>query len=319
MLPALRAAGSGTVLLQGFPRSLEDADALEAALGPPAVVLLLQADADTARARLVARDRAVPRGGGGVAQRASEREARAAERLRVYDAVTVPMLRRYGRRELVRVVPAGAGVPAAAVAADARLPLLPQLALLVADPGLGALETELASAAGRELGYATLDMAALLSAEDAVGGPHSAAIRAAAAGGHALSQAVVLAVVAAAVRACGARRVLLQGFERSAWDGTPCGAQLLPRQLHDHVFALEAAVGPVKGCVVLQASWDDRVARTGARTSGELRALRERVRRWERGVGPALALFAPLGKALELDTTGLSAGDVFARAAQYLQ
>lgn len=88
---------------------------------------------------------------------------------------------------------------------------------------------------------------------------------------------------------------------------------------HDQVFALEATIGAVRGCVVLDAGLDTRVARAKAKTAGEVAALREAVQTFQREKVPVAAFFQRLGKATVIDTTALAPDDVYEAARPFLE
>lgn len=316
---AIARCGKRVIALEGFPRNADDAAALEVAFGgPPACVVHLDAPADVAAARVTAREASRPH------LATPQLAAVVASRLAAWEAATAPVLKAYARRGLLRSVPAGSASPPAAVLAALRPLLQPQLAVLVAADGAG--REELAVAAGRELGYATLRVGRLLRAHVAARGRHAAVIAAALAAGRTVPAAVAADVIADAVAAATASspsctRFLLDGFPRVVHDGAP--------GVHDQLFALEAAVGPVKGCVSLAADWDARVTRTlgggggsgsgAAPTPGQLAELRARVETAQRETGPVAAYFAGLGKAVAVDTTARTGAQVYEAVRPFLE
>jgi adenylate kinase family enzyme len=201
-------------------------------------------------------------------------------------------------------------VPPPATVFEAVRPLFqPQLAVVVGTVGSG--RGELAMRAGRELGYHVLHVTQLLQQEAAAGSARGAVVAAAFAAKRTVPADVAVDVIRAAMASSTASRFLLDGFPRVVSAGFP--------HVHDQVFELEARVGPVKGCIVLEASWDARVARTGAKSAGELAQLKAAVDTFRREKLPVHTLFERLGKAVTIDTTRLTADDVYEAARPFLE
>ena len=307
VLSALAASGGRRALLSGFPRSAADLAALEAAVGPLACVLHCAAPAGGG----LGGSSAAPEAracGSSPAERAARRAARSA----AFEAHTAPLLRRLRAAGAIarRSTPGeDAGGPPA-LAAAMRGALAPQLALLAAG-GPGGGGGALARAAGAALGYHTLPLEALLTARLAAGGRFASDIARAAASGRTLPTAVALDVLRAAVRASPAQRFLILGFPRAGHDGTP--------RVHEQLFELEAAVGPVKGCVQLLAEGAIRAQRTAADTPGRAAALQLRLRNAQRETQPAVDFFQRLGKAALIDTNRRTPAEVFEAARPFLE
>lgn len=85
------------------------------------------------------------------------------------------------------------------------------------------------------------------------------------------------------------------------------------------MFGLEAALGPVKGCVLLDAALPVRVARAAAKTPGELAAVTESVQTSERELSPVVAWFRKLGKAVTVETSKMAPEEVFEAARPFLE
>lgn len=298
---AVAAYGACKVLLEGFPRTAEDATALEAALSSPACVINLEVMSDVAKARLLARDKT-----NGHLQ-PQELEEAVAARLAAFEQGTAPVLKAYARRGLLRSF--SGETSQAAVYSSLRPVFQPQLAVLVAGDGAGG--EEIAVIAGRELGYQTLHVTSLLKAHVSASGPHSKAISTALASKRTLPTSVVVDIIREAVHASGASRFLLSGFPRRVHDGFPA--------VHDQVFDLEAAIGPVKGCVHLTAEFDVRAQRSGASSDGQLRQLRERLQTCAREKEPVASFFAQLGKTIVIDTSSRAAAEVYEVARPFLE
>jgi adenylate kinase family enzyme len=121
----------------------------------------------------------------------------------------------------------------------------------------------------------------------------------------------VLEVLHRAVRRSVASRFILDGFPRAVSLGFP--------SVHDQVFALEARIGPIRGCIGLVASEAVRVERAGAKTPGEVAAVREKVATFLREKQPVLNFFAGVGKAVTIDSGAKPPGDVYEAARPFLE
>jgi adenylate kinase family enzyme len=86
------------VLIDGFPRAIDQAELFERVYGPPAAVVLVQCEEETMRRRLLARGRS--------GTRKDDTEVIANKRIRGYREHTVPVLDHYKKRGLLLVVDA---------------------------------------------------------------------------------------------------------------------------------------------------------------------------------------------------------------------
>jgi adenylate kinase len=103
------ARGAELILLDGFPRTLEQAVAFEAAFGPPARVLSLEADEATLRSRLRAR------------ARADDTDAFIRKRLVFFQTQSAPVTDAYDARGLLARVDAAQSVDGVGADVDAAL------------------------------------------------------------------------------------------------------------------------------------------------------------------------------------------------------
>jgi adenylate kinase family enzyme len=219
----------------------------------------------------------------------------------------MPVVRHYEKQRLVRTVN---GVqPKEHVLAATRNLFQPQLVLVLGTVGSG--RSELGVRAGRELSYATLHVTKILEAEVASASADGAVIKAAMDASRTVPTDVTISAIKRAIAATSAPRFLIDGFPRLVSAGFP--------GVHDQVFALEAGVGAVKGCIALDCEPDMRVARSGAKTPGELAALRARVDTYRREKLPVLSFFQKIGKACVIDTTKKTADEVFEAARPFLE
>lgn len=344
-------------LVDGFPASPAQADALPGIFGgQPSAVLLLDAPAAVCKARLQRRGKATAAaiaaiakasaaklaaaGGAGAAAAAKSplhaAAAAAAQRLRAATA-DAPLgardddsdaaidarlaawedpaagagaaLARFREARLVKAFPVAGTGSVDLVSASLRPLFQPQLVVLAGGAGTG--RRELAVRAGLELGYATLRVPALLREEAAAGSALSAVIAEAMEAKRTVPTEAVVALLRRAVLRSGASRFIVDGFPRVVSAGFP--------SVHDQVFALEAALGPIKGCVGLVASESVRASRLAASTPGELAAVRAKVTSFAREKMPVLTFFTAVGKAATIDTSAVAPDDVYEAARPFLE
>lgn len=345
-------------LVDGFPASPAQADALPGIFGgQPSAVLLLDAPAAVCKARLQRRGKATAAavaaiakataaklaavgGAGGAAAAAKSpvhaAAAAAAARLRsstpdaplgardddsdaAIDARLAAWedpaagagaaLARFREARIVKSFPVAGSGSVDLVTASLRPLFQPQLVVLAGGAGTG--RRELAVRAGLELGYATLRVPALLREEAGAGSALSAVITEAMEAKRTVPTEAVVALLRRAVLRSGASRFIVDGFPRVVSAGFP--------SVHDQVFALEAALGPIKGCVGLVASESVRATRLGASTPGELAAVRAKVTSFAREKMPVLSFFTAVGKAATIDTSAVAPEDVYEAARPFLE
>jgi adenylate kinase len=303
LVQAMAGSACRRFLLDGFPRSLEQAEAFEAVHGLPNFVLHFEGAVEVLKARVLAAGKAA---GGALRQDATEEAI--AMRFEQYRSSEEAVVRAYDERRLVRSV--GSLPPPDTVFARLRRLFQPPLVVLLRDAGCR--HAELCARLGRELGYATLDVEALLAAEAASGSSHGKALAAAAAARRTPPIAPVLAVLERAMQANpAAQRFLLDGYPRLVSAGFP--------GVHDQVMAAEERLGAFKGAVVLSASFEARAARAGAKAPGELALVRARADAFRREKAPVVAFFDKLGKTCALDTTSASLEEMVESARPYLE
>ena len=300
LVSAMRQSGGQRFLIDGFPRSLEQAAALEQALGaPPNFVLSFEVPRDVVKKRLVERGRA--------SGRADDTPAVIEKRFAAFDEQAAPVIKHYKRLSLVRVIHGLA--PPSEVFAEVRPHFQPQLVVVLGTVGSG--RSELAVRAGRELNYHQLQVTKLLDAEVASGSATGAVIAAALKAKRSVPSEAVIDVLRRAMAGSPAPRFILDGFPRLTSDGFP--------GVHDQIFALEASVGAVKGAIHLDCDFDMRVARAGAKLPGEIAQLRERLDTFRREKEPVRQFFEKLGRAVRVDTTKKTAVEVFDAVRPFLE
>jgi adenylate kinase len=297
---AMASAPNRKFLLDGFPRSMAQAEALDAVLGgPPTLAIYLEVPKEVALARLLKRGKTSGRG--------DDNEEAIKKRFATFDEQSAPVITFYKGRSIVRTV--SALPPADQVYTALRQYLQPQLAVVVGTVGSG--RRELAERAGRELGYHTLQVTKLLEEEAASGSEDGAAIAAAFAAKRTAPLPATLRVIRSAMAHSPAQRFLLDGFPRVVSAGFP--------GVHDQVFALEAEVGPVKGCICLEADEATRLTRTGAKTAGEIAAVKVREQTLLREKMPVVPFFQRLGKAASISTNTARPDEVYEAARPFLE
>jgi len=204
---ALRSArATGTVLVDGFPRTPAQAAAYNAALGPPTLVLSLEAEEATLKGRLLG-------GAGGAKEGAAAAAASSfARRYRQYVEGTLGVLDLYGREGRVRAIDASQPPPAVLAALSQALQPTTVYMLGLPGTGKGTQGARLAQA----YGYIHLCMGDLVRAEVASGSAVGKRLEEATSQQQLVGDEDVLALLARAMSASGGSRFLLDGFPRSA-------------------------------------------------------------------------------------------------------
>jgi len=328
---AIRASGSSRFLLDGYPRTQAQASSLEAALGcQPAFALFFDLPKDTAKARLLKAAGVAPAAvgdegdGGGeegdAVAAASSSSSSGAEknsvvskinhRLEQFDSTTRPFVHALDTVRLLKSVPSLP--PPATVFARVRRFFTPQVLVLLCDEGC--MGEDFSRIVGRELGYCTLDVEALLAEEAARGSVDGKALGAAAKARRTPPLAPTLNVLERAIaRNRATSRFVLKGFPRVISAGFPA--------VHDQVMVAEERLGAFKGAVVLSATLDVKVARAGAKVPGEVAVVRGRADAFRRECGPCINFFEKLGKVCSIDTSpaSLTANDLLDATRPYLE
>jgi adenylate kinase len=200
---AIEAAGpTGRFILDGVPADMEQALALDRAFGAPLFVVSLVAPDAVLLARLMQR-----KDGG----RGDEHSAVHKRALQNYHESTAPVAELYAKQARVRVVDA-AQAPDAVFAA-VRAALLPSTVFVLGAPGSG--KATQAARLAAEFGYLPLSTGDLLRAEVERGSADGAAIAAHLAAGTLVPLATTVRLLATAMAASRARRVLVSGFPRA--------------------------------------------------------------------------------------------------------
>jgi len=296
---AMRASNGSKFLVDGFPRAMDQALALEKIVGKPNFVLHFDVPREVVKARLLSRGKS--------SGRSDDNEEAIQKRFVVFDEQSKPVISHYEKQRLFRTV---SGVPSSDIVFGSVAPLFqPQLVLLLGTVGSG--RSELAMRAGRELGYHTLHVTQLLEEEAKSGSAAGKSVADALKAQRTVPIDATLSVIARAMASSPASRFLIDGFPRIVSAGYP--------GVHDQVFALEARIGAVKGAVHLDAAYDMRLARSGAKAPGEVAALRQRIDTFRREKAPVLTFLEKIGKAVTVDTTKKTPDEVFEAARPFLE
>jgi adenylate kinase len=299
LLKAITSSSSRKVLLTGYPTSLRQAELLERDLGMPSVVLKLDGSRDVFKARLLKLAKA--------ASRAEETESLISKRFASFEEQYAPVVARYTAAKIVRTIDA---CPQPEIVFSSIKPFFqPQIAFLVAAVGSG--RNELALRAGKLLGYCTLRVPSLLQVEARSGSAAGAVIADAFARKATVPVETALAVIQKAILSSSCTRFLLEGFPRTVTHGFP--------SVHDQVFAVEAKLGVVRGCVCLDTETQVRLHRAGSKTPGEVAIVQRKVQTFQREKVPVLTFFQKIGKATVIDTSTISPDAVFEAARPFLE
>jgi len=296
---AMARSPGGRFLVDGFPRSREQAESFERLAGQPAFVLFFDCPEDAMRSRLLERGKS--------SGRSDDNAETIVKRFRTFQEQSLPVVLDYKARGLLREV--SAVPPRDEVYATTRLFFQPELVVLCGASGSG--RGEFTSRAGLQLGYHTLRVRELLEAEAAHDTPRGRALRRALAMRRTSPLDETVQVIKQAISRSRAARFILDGFPRLTSEGFPA--------VHDQVFALDDAVGPIRGCVCLDAHLAQRKARIrGSPTVGQEAALARSVNAFKREKLPVVAYFEAIGKTRVVDTTP-EPEEVFQAASPFLE
>jgi adenylate kinase len=296
---AMRRSPGNRFLIDGFPRAREQSEAFERLVGQPKFVLFFDCPEATMRSRLLER--------GKTSGRADDNEEAIMKRFVTFQEQSLPAITDYKGRGLLKEISA---VPSKdAVYQGVRKLFQPELVVMCGASGSG--RGEFTSRAGLQLGYHTLRVPKLLEEEAARDTPRAAAVRRALGMHRTCPLDATVQVLREAMARSTATRFILDGFPRLTSEGFP--------SVHDQVFALEESVGPVRGCVCLDAHLAQRKARIlGVPTVGQEAALARSVNAFKREKLPVVAYFEAIGKTRVVDTTP-PPDEVFQAAAPFLE
>jgi adenylate kinase len=286
-------------LIDGFPRSREQAEVFERLVCQPQFVLFFDCPEATMRSRLLER--------GKTSGRSDDNEATILKRFHTFVTESMPVIDDYRARGMLHEVSAVPTAPE--VYATCRKFFQPELVVLCGATGSG--RGEFTSRAGLSLGYETLRVPKLLAQEASHGTERGKALKQAIDKHRTAPVKETVEVIREAIAKSRAHRFILDGFPRLVSEGFP--------SVHDQVFALEEGIGPVRGCVCLDAHVAQRKARIqGAPTVGKEAALIHSVDVFRREKLPVVTYFSGLGKSLVVDTTP-APDAVFESASPFLE
>ena len=285
---AIDANPGGRFLLDGFPRTLEQAAAFRATVGPARTVISLEVDANTSRNRLSSVK---------ASKRNDNGRASLERRLRVHRNATQPVLDMYNKAGVLRTIDATASQDA--VFGEVARALAPTIVFVLGGPGSGK-GTQCARLRD-EFGYTHLSAGDLLRAEVARNSPDGAMIHRMISQGQIVPVSVVLGLMRNAMLNSGNSKFLVDGFPRAV----------------DQVGPFEATVGAAS--FVLYFDTPDEVMR--ARMAGRGRsddnaaAIEKRLLTFHQTSYPVVEAFGRQGKVVRVDGSG-SVDEIYAQARQ---
>ena len=283
---AMENSGAKKFLIDGFPRAMDQAEAFEALIGPPSFVLFFDCPEEEMRKRLLSR--------GQTSGRVDDNEDAIVKRFRTFQERSLPVVGHYEKMSLVHRI--SAVPPPSVVFQQVRKAFTTDVVVLLGAAGSG--RGEFMMRAGRALGYAPIRVTALLQEEAAnADSPYAADVKLAFATKRTAPIEATIAVIRRAMAASTAKRFILDGYPRVVSVGYP--------RVSDQVFALEEAVGPIKGAVLLETEDSARSSRVSggqAMSVGEAAALRASIDTFHREKMPVAQYFERLHKLVPVST-----------------
>ncbi|CAE7891750.1 Ak5, partial [Symbiodinium sp. KB8] len=278
----------GRFLLDGYPRTADQAREFTQAVGPATCVLHFSAPDDTLRRRVLRR--------GQTSGRRDDNVEAFNRQLRVYKNATAGVLTLYRQSGLVREIDASGSV--AWVSKLAHAALRPRVVFVLGGPGVGK-GTQCARIA-RDYGYVHLSAGDLLRAEIARGSPEGKEINAAIKDSRIVPVRTTLRLLKHAMWAVGGDRFLVDGFPRAI----------------DNAEAWEAELGEPEGVLYFHAPVEVLQQRLAGRSETSQRVddnpdtIAKRFTTFEEVTFPVIKHYAKSGKVWQVDASG-SADEVY--------
>lgn len=269
-------------LIDGYPRTVEQARSFVAQIGEPRFILNLNVDPKVGGARVLA--------AAGSAARADSGTTALARRQRVHATATAAVLEQYSKSGHVRNVDASAGIDR--VTAECVKAASPRIVFVLGGPGAGK-GTQCAKIV-QQYGYTHLSAGDLLRAEVARGSPDGAMIDSMIRSGQIVPVEVTLQLLRTAMAASGGDRFLIDGFPRAM----------------DQARAFERIVGPCDFVLYFdldEATMRQRLLKRG-KTSGRAddneKSIVRRFETFRTTSMPVIDHYARLGKVRSVDARG---------------
>ncbi len=283
---AMENSGAKKFLIDGFPRAMDQAEAFESLIGPPSFVLFFDCPEEEMRKRLLSR--------GKTSGRVDDNEEAIVKRFHTVQDRAMPVVEYYEKMSLVHRI--SSVPPPSIVFQQVRKAFTTDVVVLLGASGSG--RGEFMMRAGRALGYAPIRVTALLQEEAAnEDSPYAADVKLAFATKRTAPIEATIAVIRRAMASSTAKRFILDGYPRVVSVGYP--------RVSDQVFALEEAVGPIKGAVLLETDDSVRSQRVSAgkdMSVGEAAALQASIDTFHREKMPVAQYFDRLHKLVPLST-----------------
>jgi len=264
-------------LIDGFPRTAEQAAAFRATVGSARRVIELQVDPAVSRARLAAVTQA---------RRLDSSRDAVDRRLRVHAAATAPVIATYAAAGLVTRIDASAGPDE--VFAQMSAALAPTIVFVLGGPGSG--KGTQCARIRHEFGFTHLSAGDLLRAEVARNSADGAMIRRMISQGQIVPVDVTLGLLKRAMLASGNSRFLIDGYPRAM----------------DQVAPFEEQVGAASFVLFFDASEAAMRARMAGRGRADDNedAIAKRLRTFRQTSLPVVQAFARLGKVVRISADG---------------
>lgn len=282
MLAAMANTNGTKFLLDGFPRSVEQAKAYEKVLGLPSAILYLDLSEDEMKNRLLNR--------GLTSGRADDNEETIVKRFQSFKNISFPVLGYYKEINSSLIKKISAAPEPKVVFDSLRSIFNPELVLVSGCTGTG--RGTLATNLGKNLGFTRLRMTQLLEQASGDDTPTGDTIRDAIRNKRTVPIELTINIIKRAILESGNSRFILDGFPRVVSAGYPLA--------HDQVVALEESIAPVKAVLHLDATEETRVVRSG----GDLDAVKEASEVFGREKLPIVRYFESLNRAVTIDANG---------------
>jgi adenylate kinase len=249
LIDAMNNSGGNRFLLDGFPRSMEQAQQYEAIMGKPSAVLYLELPESVMKERLLSR--------GATSGRADDNEATILKRFESFKQISFPVVDYYKDTGLLKRISA---IPSPNIVFDeARSLFAPKFVLVNGSAGSG--RGTLAKFMGKNHGYSRIRVTEILDAEAAKDTADGEIIRSAIREKRTVPVKYTISAIKNAILAANNDKFIIDGYPRVVSDGYPL--------VHDQVAAFESSIGHISLMVNLEASKESRAARSSDAKAAE--------------------------------------------------